>query len=102
MAGYSGASELEELEARGPTEVWERWSDWNQLVAHLQEELVLSQDMLERTGRQAQDEDKEDGRKASVGTNGEVIGDMIAQVGSQVNMLCRTVLCVCVRRIRRS
>ena len=35
--------------AEGASKVWERWSDWNELVSCLQQELVLSQEMLERT-----------------------------------------------------
>lgn len=31
------------------TKIWESWSDWNELVCSLQQELLLSQEMLDRT-----------------------------------------------------
>lgn len=70
--------ERELEEARGTTKVWERWSDWNELVTCLQQELVMSQDMLDQ-GREHSitDDAEEDMLQAPRGMHDEV-GDMAA------------------------
>ena len=50
-------TEREDGHAHGPpSRVWERWSDWQELLGCLKQELELSESVLARSGRRPEEE----------------------------------------------
>jgi hypothetical protein len=62
----SGAAGALATPGGAPITVWERWNDWNELVTCLQQDVVASQDMLNKTAGAAQSSQK---RKIDLGTS---------------------------------